>query len=181
MHINIFFSQWWWQWQRSLDPLKASPTRDCQKALSVRKFKRIADGQSLPATHPSLGLLLVPSGAACCSKPPRPQCSFSTTLTRPQMHLEFGWWEHKCRQWRQLHSKTRLCSGGSGLTCRLKQGSKLGAWGSYLCNSMIASALRSHGGKGNSRKPFHETNKIMTVTGLSHPAKGERSNWMQRE
>lgn len=44
----------------------------------------------------------------------------------------------------------------------MKQGKQIGFLGSLsvLCNPMIASALRSHEGKGNSRKPFSETNKI---------------------
>lgn len=160
MHINIFFSQSCWQ--RSLDPLKTSPTADsCQKALSVRKLNRIADGQSPPATHPSLGLLPVPSGAARCSKPPRPQLSFPTTLTRPQVHLDFRWWEHKCRQWSRLHCKSDSVLIGLSRPARWSRGSKSEAWGPYLCfGTPWLPALRSHGGKGNGRKLFCETDKI---------------------
>lgn len=46
-----------------------------------------------------------------------------------------------------------------------------------LCNSMVVTALRSHGGKnGRNTFTFVKQFELMTVTGCLHPARRKRSN-----
>lgn len=135
MCIYVFLNEWWWQGkQRSLKPPKAFPTTDtCQTTLAVRQLKDLLMVSLFLPHTPVQDSMPIPSGgAALWPKPPRSQHSFSTTLARPQMCLEFGWWEHKCRQWSHLHAKTRLLVDLSW-HARWSRVSTSEAWGRYRC------------------------------------------------
>lgn len=165
MHIHVFLNQWWWQGkQRSLKPLKASPRTDtCQTTPAVRQVRDwLMVNIFLPHPPVQESMSSHSGEAALWPQPSRPQHSFSTTLAWPQARSEFGWWEHKCRQWSHLHSKTRLPSSWCELIYKMKQGKHIWSLGtlSVLCNSMFASALRSYGGKGNVRNPIAFVVKI---------------------